>query len=324
MQIPQWINHLHIDVLLKKIACPTGLGRAQSLTTNCQLPTAPRPINEPNVFPLGALAMREAEGGRGMLTRAENCKRLTANCKLPPTPNNKPFHIRVCFCNTSINFGNMLRMKNIYFPALFLLSAFAAQAKTDSSGHSFTGHTAYTRYTTIASLSVGFVDGYRNGYTMPAGFRKQNTSGIAPFYAKLEYGLYNHISIAAIFAYDAFQYNFQQEYSNYNGPFTRYRTNKVRIVSGGVAAYYHLDKYIRIARLDPFIGVGLSLNNIRYSALPQGDSTLTQIEHTITPYLKVGARYYISDQFSLFADVGYDRQSIASIGFSCRFFSRRK
>ncbi|MCD6010250.1 MAG: hypothetical protein K0Q79_112 [Flavipsychrobacter sp.] len=215
-------------------------------------------------------------------------------------------------------------LRKIYFPVLLLLGTLAATAKTDSSGHSFKGHSAYQRYTTIATISAGIADGYRNDYTMPAGFRKQNTSGAMPFYGKLEYGLYNHISIAAIFAYDAFQYNFQQEYMGYKGVFTRYRTNRVRIVSGGVAAYYHLDKYIRISRLYPFVGVGLSLNNIRYSAMPQGDSTVTEIEHTVTPYLKVGARYYISDKFSIFGDVGYDKQSIASLGFSCRFFSRRK
>ncbi len=75
--------------------------------------------------------------------------------------------------------------------------------------------------------------------------------------------------------------------------------------------------------LRPFIGLGLSLNNIKYSAHPEGDSTIVKIDHTVTPYLKAGARYYISDKFSLFADVGYDKQSVISIGFSCRFFSRK-
>lgn len=205
-----------------------------------------------------------------------------------------------------------------------MLGTLTATAKTDTSDHSFKGHSAYQRHTTIATLSAGIADGYRSGYAMPTGFRKQTASGMMPFYGKLEYGLYNHISIAAIFAYDAFQYNFQQEYTGYLGVFTRYRTNKVRIFSGGIAAYYHLDKYIHISRLDPFVGVGLSLNNIRYSAYPQGDSTLTKFEHTVTPYLKAGARYYISDQFSIFGEVGYDKQSAASVGFSCRFFGKSK
>lgn len=200
-----------------------------------------------------------------------------------------------------------------------------AIGQTDSSANnSFRGHNAYERYTTIATLSVGFIDGYRNNYTLPAGFYKGNSSGAAPFYGKLEYGVYEHISIGLLLGYDAFLYNFKQEYTGNNGSFIRHRTNSVRIFSGGVAAFYHLGRFIHSSRLDPFIGIGLSLNNIRYSAYPQGDSTIIKKEHVVSPYLKVGARYYISDQFSLFGDLGYDKQSIFSLGFSCRFFNGKK
>ncbi len=211
------------------------------------------------------------------------------------------------------------------FTCLLAFTSFLAIGRGDSTAtHSFTGRNAYERYSTIATVSVGFIDGYRNNYSLPAGFYKGNTSGAAPFYGRLEYGAYEHISIGLLLGYDAFLYNFKQEYTGNNGPFIRYRTNNVRIFSGGVAAFYHLGRFIHIARLDPFIGLGLSLNNIRYSAYPQGDSTMIKTDHTVTPYLKVGARYYISDKFSLYGDAGYDKQSVFSLGVSCRFFGRKK
>jgi hypothetical protein len=182
---------------------------------------------------------------------------------------------------------------------------------------------SYKQHTTTATLSVGFVDGYRQDYTLPVGFKKSNTSGFAPVYGKLEYAFFKHVSVAATIGYDAFVYNFKQEYTGNSGAFTRYKTNNTRIFSGGVTGFYHLDKYIHVNNFDPFIGIGLALNNIRYQAFPQGDSTLTKIDHTVTPYIKAGARYYITDKFNLFGDIGYDKQSIFSIGVSCRFHCKK-
>lgn len=204
----------------------------------------------------------------------------------------------------------------------FIVCTTGAWAKTDTSDHSFKGYPAYQRGSVVASLSVGFADNYRSDYSLPAGYQKGNTSGFAPVCARLEYGLYEHVGLALHLGYDAFQYNFGQVYQGYNGPFTRYRTNKVRIWSGGVAGYYHLNKVIKVGRLDPFIGVGLSLNNIRYNGMPQGDTLVTKTTHTVTPFLKAGARYYISDKFSIYGDIGYEKQCIGSIGFSCRFFRK--
>lgn len=205
---------------------------------------------------------------------------------------------------------------------LFALLAYTGWSQQDSIRKN-NWHSYYERRSTTITFAVGFIDNYRRDYTVPAGFRKNNTSGFAPICAKVEYGWRDHISIAAIFSYDAFIYNFSQQYIGNNGPFTRYRTNTTRIFSGGIAAFYHLDRLISVNRLDPFISIGLSLNNIRYSAYPQGDSTLIKLDHTVTPYIKAGARYYISDRFSLYADAGYEKQCIVSLGCSCRFHPKK-
>ena len=182
----------------------------------------------------------------------------------------------------------------------------------------------YVRGSVIPSVAFGFIDAYRNNYSLPSGFAKNNTSGFVPVYIKLEYGLTANIGLAATLCYDAFNYNFSQQYVGSNGPFLRYRTDAFRDFSSGLAAFYHLGNVIRVKRLDPFAGIGLSINNLRYNAYPQGDSLAIRTDHTTDLYVKVGARYFISRKFSLYGDAGYDNHTIFSFGFSCRFLPRKK
>lgn len=212
----------------------------------------------------------------------------------------------------------------IAFSVFFALFAFNAWSQQDTTANLRNVGPTFSRHSVIATVSAGFIDHYRKDFTLPAGFEKSNTSGYAMFYGKLEYAVSNKVSLAAAFSYDAFVYNYSQLYPGYSGPVKRYKGDKFRLFSGGLIAYYHLGDVIHIKHLDPFIGAGVSLNNIRHSALAQGDSTVIALQHTTTPYLKAGARYYISNQYSLFADVGYDHQSIFSVGFSCRFLPKEK
>lgn len=215
-------------------------------------------------------------------------------------------------------------MKKCLILLLAMGSASAFAAPADTAYHPIqVQHLPFEKNSTIATLSLGFIDRYRNSLSLPAGFGKATTSGFAPIYAKLEYGVSKHISIAGTFGYDAFTENFRQDYVGTVDPVTRYRANNTRIFSGGLTAYYHLVNVIPVKHLDPFIGLGFSLNNIRYSQYPQGDSTMIKLDHTLTPYIKAGARYYISSAFSLFGDVGYDHHSAFSIGVSCRFAKDR-
>jgi hypothetical protein len=185
-------------------------------------------------------------------------------------------------------------------------------------------HDSYRPNTLLTDLSFGIADPYRNNYSLPSGFSKNSTTGFAPVYAKLEYGFWKHISVAATFGYDDLRYNFSQLYTGFNDTIKRYKTDNLRIFSAGVTAFYHLGRFINVKRLDPFAGVGLSLNNIRYNAFPQGDSLVVKTDHTVTPYLKAGVRYYISDRIGLYGDVGYDKQSIFSLGVTCRFYPEKK
>ncbi len=177
----------------------------------------------------------------------------------------------------------------------------------------------YVRRATIATLAVGFADYYRSNYTVPSGFKLNNKTGFAPVFGRLEYGITDHVTVGAMFCYDVFYSNFYRIYQANGNEYKRYNTDRVRLLSGGVTAYYHFGQLIPVKKLDVFAGVGFSLNNLHHSALAQGDSTANITEHTVSPLVKVGARYYLSKKGSIFADAGYDRKAIFSLGFSCRF-----
>jgi hypothetical protein len=218
----------------------------------------------------------------------------------------------------------MDNMKSFFVPLIMLLS-FPANAQENTAAiNKKVKHDTYKTHSVLATVSFGAIDPYRQGYSLPAGFEKNSTTGFPPVYAKLEYGFWKHTSIAATFGYDAVVYNFNQLYQGFNSEtIKRYRTDDLRIFSGGVTAFYHLGQYLGIKRLDPFVGIGASLSNIRYNAFPQGDSLVVKTDHIVAPYFKAGARYYLSNTWNLFGDIGYDKQSIFSIGISCRSYPHK-
>ena len=224
-------------------------------------------------------------------------------------------------------FRSLLRMRNLFTLLLVLSSvvAFSQDKPKNKTTPAMKYNDTMNHYHKVtASISVGFIDQYKRNYSLPAGFEKSNTSGFAPFYAKLEYGLGKRVTIAGTFSYDAFVYNFNQLYESSNGIIRRYKTDNFRLASGGISGFYHFNKLAFAPRFRPFGGVGFSLNNIRHSAFPQGDSIVVRKEHALSPYLKVGGRYFISDKFSIYVDAGYDHQSIFSIGFSSFIYKDNK
>ena len=216
--------------------------------------------------------------------------------------------------------------KFIIFPLLLIASIARGQdviSQMQKEGEKTKGETinaAFALKSAIVTLALGGIDYYKTNYSVPAGFEKNNTSGFAPVYARVEYGITHNVSIGAVFSYDAFYSNYYQLFAANNIIYKRFKTDKMRIFSAGIAANYHLGKYIKVKRLDTYAGIGFSLNNIHHSALPQGDSTIDNSIHTVSPSLKIGARYYLTNRASIFADAGFDRQSAFSLGFSCRFF----
>jgi hypothetical protein len=182
---------------------------------------------------------------------------------------------------------------------------------------------AFKKHSWVLSASVGFADWYRDNYTLPGGYEKGTTSGFSPLYMRLEYAVSKHFGVGGTFIYDAFDYNYSKNYTGNNGPFTRFETNAVRIAAGGLTLNYHFGSVIPVKNLDVYIAAGVNLNNIRYSAKPQGDTTAIVFSHPLTGTFKAGARYYFGRSVNVFAEGGYDQQTIVDVGFGVRFRKKR-
>lgn len=206
-----------------------------------------------------------------------------------------------------------------YTLILLLLLSVSATAQDTAVAHKIrpVDHNC-KKHTYIATMALGFLNSYKSDYSVPSNFEKGTTTGFSPLQVKLEYCVSNRVSLAFAGAYGTAVFNSFQLYDAHSGPIRRYKTNHWRILGLGLTAYYHLGYLIQVKGLDPFIGAGISLNNIRHSAFPVADSTMLKKTHAVTPCLKVGARYYFSDKVSVFADAGYDKLSMFSLGFSCK------
>ena len=205
--------------------------------------------------------------------------------------------------------------------ALLLLPALV-QAQTVAKPAD-TVRAAFVKNTYTGTLGVGFMNSYRENYSVPAGFEKGPMTGFAPIYARAEYAVSNRVSIGFGMAFNTIYFNNARVDSGHTGIVRRTARNKWRFFSGGLMAMYHFGHIIKNNKVDLYAGAGLNLNNIAESAQPKGDSTVAVTMHSVTPAIRVGGRYFISNIFSLHADAGYDKLSIISVGASCRFNGRK-
>ena len=212
----------------------------------------------------------------------------------------------------------------VVFCFVFAIRCWAVEV---DSAHTDECNTHAAHRPTMLSLGIGFGDYYRTNPTfgMPTGFRTGNITGFALLSARIEYGLTNHFSIGANIYYDRFQYNYYQDFSANSRSFSRNMTNSFSLFGAGLSALYFPQLHVKIPNLEPFIQIGLSLNNIQQSAVPQGDSTVPTTTHRASPVVKIGGRYFFSKarNAGIYLELGYDRQSIVNIGFTSKL-TRKK
>jgi hypothetical protein len=157
----------------------------------------------------------------------------------------------------------------------------------------------------------------RANYSTSSSFKKGTASGFAPVYGRLEYGLSKHVGIGVAFVYGVFNASVYREYSENGRTYRRYATDRVRLFNTNVFGTYHLGHIIKVKKLDPFVSIGVGINTVSHSNKTQADSMVVDKDYTVSPFLRAGARYYISTRGSLFADVGYDGKALMTIGASC-------
>lgn len=216
-------------------------------------------------------------------------------------------------------------MKILFVSALLVISSFTVHAQdstTNKALQSF-NNSPFSRKTTLLTVSFGFADWNKQNYKLPDSTRYGSGSGSLPIYFHLERAVGNSISIAASLAFDVFHYNYSREGYTNGVLFYRSSTDRVTIISPGLQAFYHFNKLIPVRRLDLSVGIGFAANYITHTNYPSSDTVSHAIKPDVTLLARLSGRYYINNHASVFADIGYDKMSLFSLGASFRFFDRK-
>lgn len=173
--------------------------------------------------------------------------------------------------------------------------------------------------TVLVSLGAGIGNSLKNDFSVPAGFQLKNATGSIPFIVTAEYLLNRQVGIGAVMETSTYWGNYYQLFYSGGNTYYRSHSNQVNTLAFGLYASYHLGKYIKVKRLDPYVSLGVMSLSSQQDRKPQGDSIVSTTDRNVNLYARLGARYYISKRAAFYADFGISKQAIATVGFTCRF-----
>ena len=199
-------------------------------------------------------------------------------------------------------------MKKIFFLALATacLGIFTNNASAQSKSFYATPYKernsgSFSKGTSLLSLGYGI--GSINHLGIWTGY---SSIPIGPIYLKYEVGVMDELSIGG---YIAPEYTIRRlngnAYSNSLG------------LGLGVLGYYHFNKFIPVEKLDVYAGAGFG---IKYYGETYKNNTIKNYSKIYPrPLVKVGARYYLANNFAVYLESGYDNSSSLNIGITLRF-----
>jgi hypothetical protein len=168
---------------------------------------------------------------------------------------------------------------------------------------------SFSRSTGILSFGFGFPN--RSGTDFNYWGGNERRLGLGPGYIKYEHGIIDEIGIGGYVAAAASRFKY--------GPDRRY-TDRVFSVSVGAMGYYHFNKLIPVRALDVYAGVGLGIRQLTYTYDDDFNGNRDdRTDFDAIPLFKVGARYYFTRMFGVYAEGGYDDMSDVNLGISLRF-----
>ncbi len=165
---------------------------------------------------------------------------------------------------------------------------------------------SYDKSTSIFSIGYGFPNLSGTGW---AGWGLSRF-GIGPAYLKYEHGIKDEIGIGGYVAgaTSRVKYGGNNQY-----------IDRMTALSFGVLGYYHFNKLIPVKNLDVYAGIGIGLRHLSYTYDAAGSWRNDYTDVNVLPLVKVGARYYFTKAFGVYAESGYDNMSSGNIGISFRF-----
>jgi len=163
---------------------------------------------------------------------------------------------------------------------------------------------SFSRNTGILSFGYGFPNESGTGYDY---WINGNRADFGPAYVKYEHGIIDEIGIGGYAGFAASRY--------------RYSKNNVDHATAfgmGALGYYHFNKLIPVRQLDVYAGVGIGFRARSFTETRNKVKT-NGTDFDVLPVAKAGARWYFTQLFGVYAEVGYDQMSDVNIGINLRF-----
>lgn len=160
---------------------------------------------------------------------------------------------------------------------------------------------SYSRAASLLTFSYGFPNKSVQGHA----HKGYNRIGFGPVYAKYEHGIMDEVGIGGQLALAGVRYDYNND-----------QTERVRTFHFAFLGYYHFNKLIPVKQLDVYAGSGLAFRsrNVTYS----DDFYDNYSDTDVTLAFKVGARYYIKNNFAFYGEGGYDHMSDINLGITFR------
>jgi len=160
---------------------------------------------------------------------------------------------------------------------------------------------SFSKASSLLTFSYGFPNESIKGYS----HKGYNRIGFGPLYAKYEHGIIDEIGIGGQIALAGLRYDYNND-----------QTERVRTFHFAVLGYYHFNKLIPVKQLDVYAGAGPAFRsrNVTYS----DDSYDNYSSTDLILAFKVGARYYVKNNFAFYGEGGFDQMSDINLGITFR------
>jgi Outer membrane protein beta-barrel domain len=197
-------------------------------------------------------------------------------------------------------------MKNLIVLIFSLAICFAVHAQQGKAFYNTPYKTrnsgSFSKSTNLLTFSYGFPNESINGYSN----KGHSMIGFGPVYAKYEHGIIDEVGIGGQIALSGVRY----EYNNN-------QTERIRTFHFAMLGYYHFNKLIPVKQLDVYAASGLAFRNrsVTYSDDFYDNNTSADVSLAF----KVGARYYLKNNFAFYGEGGFDDMSDINLGVSFRF-----